>query len=53
MSNKLMLRCGACDRHNYVRTKNKRTMTQKFEIKKYCPSCRNHQPHKEGKISKG
>ena len=27
--------------------------TEKFEIKKYCPVCRKHFPHKEGKISKG
>ena len=53
MSDKLMLRCGACDRHNYVRTKNKRTMSEKFEIKKHCAACNSHQPHKEGKISKG
>jgi len=27
-------------------------MTDKFEIKKFCPACRKHFPHKEGKISK-
>ncbi|MCU0693523.1 MAG: 50S ribosomal protein L33, partial [Polyangiaceae bacterium] len=32
--------------------KNKRTMTQKLEIKKYCPVCRGHHVHKEGKVSK-
>ncbi|MFP6687013.1 MAG: 50S ribosomal protein L33 [Polyangiaceae bacterium] len=53
MREKLMLKCGNCGRHNYVRTKNKRTMTQKFEIKKYCPDCRGHHNHKESKISKG
>ncbi|MBI4705580.1 MAG: 50S ribosomal protein L33 [Deltaproteobacteria bacterium] len=36
-----------------MRTKNKRTTTQKFEIKKYCPACRAHHEHKETKISKG
>lgn len=53
MRDKLMLRCGNCGRHNYVRTKNKRTMTSKFAIKKYCPDCRGHHEHKEAKISKG
>jgi large subunit ribosomal protein L33 len=53
MRDKLMLKCDGCGRHNYVRTKNKRTMTQKFEIKKYCPACRVHALHKESKISKG
>ncbi len=53
MRDKLMLKCGTCGCHNYVRNKNKRTMTQKFEIRKYCPTCRTHQGHKESKISKG
>ena len=53
MRDKLMLKCGHCGRHNYVRTKNKRTMTAKFTIKKYCPGCRGHHEHKESKISKG
>jgi large subunit ribosomal protein L33 len=53
MRDKLMLKCGHCGRHNYVRTKNKRIMTQKFAIKKYCPDCRSHHEHKESKISKG
>ena len=42
-----------CSRANYHTTKNKRTMAEKFEIKKFCPACRKHFPHKEGKISKG
>jgi len=37
----------------YYTTKNKRTMTEKFTIKKFCPACRKHLEHKEGKISKG
>ena len=53
MRDKFMLRCGQCGRHNYVRPKNKRTMTQKFAIKKYCHGCRSHKEHKENKISKG
>ncbi|MBW2211071.1 MAG: 50S ribosomal protein L33 [Deltaproteobacteria bacterium] len=28
-------------------------MPEKFHIKKFCPKCRSHQAHKEGKISKG
>ena len=50
MRDKLMLRCGNCGRHNYVRTKNKRTMTGKFEIKKFDPVIRKHVIYKEGKI---
>jgi large subunit ribosomal protein L33 len=49
----IKMTCGNCNRANYVTTKNKRTMAEKFEIKKFCPACRAHHPHKEGKISKG
>jgi len=49
----IKMTCGNCNRANYTTTKNKRTMSEKFEIKKFCPVCRKHFPHKEGKISKG
>ncbi|MCL2725685.1 MAG: 50S ribosomal protein L33 [Polyangiaceae bacterium] len=49
----IKMTCANCNRANYVTTKNKRTMTEKFEIKKFCCACRAHHPHKEGKISKG
>jgi large subunit ribosomal protein L33 len=49
----IKMTCGNCSRANYTTTKNKRTMSEKFEIKKFCPVCRKHFPHKEGKISKG
>jgi large subunit ribosomal protein L33 len=49
----IKMTCGNCGRANYTTTKNKRTMSEKFEIKKFCPVCRKHFPHKEGKISKG
>ena len=49
----IKLTCGNCSRANYHTTKNKRTMAEKFEIKKFCPTCRKHFPHKGGKISKG
>jgi large subunit ribosomal protein L33 len=49
----IKMSCANCNRANYVTTKNKRTMAEKFEIKKFCPVCRKHHPHKEGKISKG
>ncbi len=49
----IKMTCGNCSRANYTTTKNKRTMSEKFEIKKFCPVCRKHFDHKEGKISKG
>jgi large subunit ribosomal protein L33 len=53
MRDLIKMTCGNCNRANYTTTKNKRTMSEKFEIKKFCPVCRKHFPHKEGKISKG
>lgn len=53
MRDNIKLTCANCGRANYYTTKNKRTMSEKFEIKKYCPACRQHYAHKEGKISKG
>ena len=52
MRDLIKMTCGNCGRANYTTNKNKRTMTEKFEIKKFCPACRKHFPHKEGKISK-
>jgi large subunit ribosomal protein L33 len=53
MRDVIKMTCGNCARANYTTTKNKRTMSEKLEMKKYCPACRKHFPHKEGKISKG
>ena len=53
MREKIKLESTAGTGHFYTTTKNKRTMSEKFEIKKFCPVCRKHFPHKEGKISKG
>lgn len=53
MRDLIKMTCGNCGRANYTTTKNKRTMSEKFEIKKFCPVCRKHFEHKEGKISKG
>jgi large subunit ribosomal protein L33 len=53
MRDLIKLTCENCKRDNYVTDKNKRTMTEKFSIKKYCNACRTHTNHKEGKISKG
>tara|TARA_Y100001935_G_C17311376_1_gene516632 strand:- start:4181 stop:4348 length:168 start_codon:yes stop_codon:yes gene_type:complete len=36
--------------HFYTTTKNKRTMTEKMEIKKYDPVVKKHVIYKEGKI---
>ena len=45
----ITLACSECKNRNYTTTKNKKTMTEKLELKKFCPACRKHTPHKEAK----
>ena len=45
----ITLACSECKNRNYTTTKNKKTMTEKLELKKYCPTCRKHTAHKETK----
>ena len=47
---KIKLVSSAGTGHFYTTTKNKRTMTDKMEIKKYDPVVRKHVIYKEGKI---
>jgi large subunit ribosomal protein L33 len=44
-----ILACSDCKRRNYVTTRNKRTMTNRMEIKKYCPAERKRTLHRETK----
>ncbi|MDH4227798.1 MAG: 50S ribosomal protein L33 [Deltaproteobacteria bacterium] len=41
--------CTECKRRNYSSTKNKKTTTDRIELKKYCKFCKKHTPHKETK----
>ena len=43
----ITFQCTECKRKNYSNTKNKKTTTERIELKKFCPSCRKHQMHKE------
>jgi large subunit ribosomal protein L33 len=49
MRNIITLACNECKRRNYSTTKNKRTMQNRLELKKFCPFCRIHTVHKETK----
>ncbi|MFQ5841455.1 MAG: 50S ribosomal protein L33 [Thermodesulfobacteriota bacterium] len=49
MRNIITLACTGCKRRNYTTTKNKRTTTDKLQLKKYCRFCRSHTLHKETK----
>ena len=46
----IKMSCGNCNRANYVTTKNKRTQTNKLELKKYDPVKRQHVNFKEAKM---
>ncbi len=50
MREKIKLVSSAGTGHYYTTTKNKGTMTEKMEIKKYDPVVRKHVIYKEGKI---
>jgi large subunit ribosomal protein L33 len=50
MREKIKLESSAGTGHFYTTTKNKRTMTEKMEIKKFDPVVRKHVMYKEGKI---
>jgi len=50
MRDKIKLISSAGTGHYYTTTKNKRTMTDKFEIRKFDPVVRKHVIYKEAKI---
>ena len=50
MRDKIRLNSSAGTGHFYTTSKNKKTMTDKFEIKKFDPVARKHVIYKEGKI---
>lgn len=50
MREKVKLVSSAGTGHFYTTTKNRRTMPDKIEIKKFDPVVRKHVPYKEGKI---
>ncbi len=45
----IQFQCSECKNRNYSKTKNKRTTTERLEMKKFCPFCRKHQSHRETK----
>ena len=44
-----ILACGDCKRRNYTSTRNKKTMTERLEKVKFCPSCLKRMTDKETK----
>jgi large subunit ribosomal protein L33 len=45
----IVLQCADCKNRNYVTTKNKKTTTDRLELRKFCRRCRKHTDHKETK----
>jgi large subunit ribosomal protein L33 len=43
------LQCTDCKRRNYTTTKNRKTSTEKLELKKFCRYDRKHTVHREAK----
>ena len=50
MRDLITLVCVGCKRKNYTSTKTKSKTTDKLAFRKFCPSCRSHTVHKEGKV---
>jgi len=50
MREKIKLECSAGTGHFYTTTKNKRTMPEKIEMKKFGPVARKHVMYKETKL---
>ncbi|MBD3359505.1 MAG: 50S ribosomal protein L33 [Candidatus Buchananbacteria bacterium] len=47
--NLIKLECTECKRINYYSQKNKKTIKERLELKKYCKHCKKHTLHKETK----
>lgn len=45
----IKLQCSKCKRINYWTEKNKKLVTRKIELKKFCKWCRASTTHKEAK----
>jgi len=45
----ITLQCTECKRRNYSTTKNRKTMTEKLELKKFCRFDRKRTVHREVK----
>jgi large subunit ribosomal protein L33 len=50
MRDLITLVCEGCKRKNYTTTKNKKRTSDKLAMRKFCPACRSHTAHKEGKV---
>ncbi|MDP2942233.1 MAG: 50S ribosomal protein L33 [Candidatus Omnitrophota bacterium] len=49
MQEQVIFECTVCKNRNYSSSKNKKNVTDRLELKKFCRTCRKHTPHKETK----
>ncbi|MEK7584880.1 MAG: 50S ribosomal protein L33 [Patescibacteria group bacterium] len=47
--NLIKLECTECRHINYFSKRNKKTIKERLQIKKFCAWCKKHTPHKENK----
>ncbi|MBD3311569.1 MAG: 50S ribosomal protein L33 [Candidatus Magasanikbacteria bacterium] len=47
--NMIKMECTECKQINYYSRKNKKTLKNRLEIKKFCKHCQKHTLHKETK----
>ncbi len=47
MRTTITFQCADCKRKNYTSTKNKKTVTERLSLSKFCKWCRRHTAHKE------
>lgn len=47
--NLIKLECTQCKKTNYYSRKNKKTLKNRIELKKFCKQCKKHTLHKETK----
>jgi len=45
----IKLECSECKKTNYYSQKNKKTIKERLQLKKYCKHCKKHTLHKETK----
>jgi large subunit ribosomal protein L33 len=43
----ITLACTECKERTYTTSKNRRNDAERLELKKFCPRCRSHRPHRE------
>ncbi len=49
MNEIIVLACEKCKQRNYTTTKNKKNVSEKLALKKYCRFCKVHTVHNETK----